>query len=82
MNSNDLARYAAMFATGSITSDKLLEITGDSVIVSQIVALAPSIVAGNIASNTVEAARDIPVVNDVLDLADDMLGGVTDLFGF
>jgi len=71
-----------MFATGSITSDKLLEITGDSVIVSQIVALAPSIVAGNIASNTVEAARDIPVVNDVLDLADDMLGGVTDLFGF
>lgn len=88
MNTNDLAKYAAMFAAGSITHDELTDQFGDD-IAGQIIGLAGgSIVggiAGGLASTAVDVGREIPVVSETIEVVDDVLEGATDfvedLFG-
>jgi len=63
MNERDIAKYAALVATGVMTEDALLEALGDDSIVSQIMALAGTSaligVAGGVVEDTVDGVFDI-----------------------
>jgi len=63
MNERDIAKYAALVATGVMTEDALLEALGDDSIVSRIMALAGTSaligVAGEVVEDTVDGVFDI-----------------------
>lgn len=69
MTERDIAKYAALVATGVMTEDALIEAIGDGSIVSQIMALAGASAVMGAASGIVEGVVDttFDVVEDTLD---------------
>ena len=68
INERDIAKYAALVATGVMTEDALLEALGDDSIVNQIMAVAGASAVMGVASGVVES-----VVDTTFDAAEDVL---------
>ncbi len=67
MTERDIAKYAALVATGVMTEDALLEALGDDSIVNQIMAVAGASAVMGAASGIVE-----DVVDTTFDVLDDI----------
>jgi hypothetical protein len=67
MDERDIAKFAALVATGALTEDALLEQLGDDSIVSQIMAVSSATVITGAASGLIE-----DVVDTTFDVVDDL----------
>lgn len=69
MNERDIAKYAAMLATGVIVEDQLADLIGDDTIVKKIITVAAASAVTSIASDMIEDAVDgvFDVIGNVFD---------------
>jgi hypothetical protein len=81
MNTNDVAKLVTAFAAGDLAYEGLVEQIGETA-AGKVVALVASVGAGGIAAKladgSIDLAREVPIVGNVIDVADDVIGGVSD----
>jgi len=81
-NTNDVMKLAAAYAAGDIAYEGILEAIGDETVAKNIVALVTSLgvagLAAKLADKTVDLTREIPLVGGAIEVADGIIGGITD----
>ncbi len=82
LDTKDVVKLAAAYAAGDLAYDGLVEALGSETVAKNIVALVGSIgvagLAAKLADGSVDLAREIPIVGSVIEVADDVIGGVSD----